>query len=83
MDMVAASKTSLAVTNFKLAVSAAKYMTADLGAATGTSLAPFGQNEIRQVNLALMVVRDLSEHPARPKGGSPKAEGQVRPERCE
>lgn len=50
VDMRATSKTPQQITNFKLAVSAAKYMTADLGAATGSSLAPFGQNDIRQVD---------------------------------
>jgi hypothetical protein len=47
--MRATSKSAQQITNFKLAVSAAKYMTADLGAATGASLAPFGQSDIRQV----------------------------------
>lgn len=50
--MAAVSKSSEQITNFKLAISAAKYLTIDLAGASGTVLSPLGGNEVKQVNEA-------------------------------
>lgn len=68
--MVATSKTSQQLANFRLAVSAAKYVNADLGPATGLNLAPNGQSEIRQVDYALKLDRNFSKLHARQKGSA-------------
>lgn len=52
--MTATNRSSMQIANCKFAVSAAKYVTADLGAASGLNLAPHGQNDIRQVSSMLL-----------------------------
>jgi hypothetical protein len=76
--MVATNKSSSQITNFKLAVSAAKYVTTDLGNATGTNLAPLGQSEIRQVNPIIILGHHDSKHNARREGSSLEDQGEVR-----
>ena len=53
IDMVAKNQSNTPISNLKLAVSAAKYVTVDLTQPTGTSLLPNGQNDLRQVLLHL------------------------------
>lgn len=51
--MIAKAKNAFTLNNFKLAISAAKYLTMELGHASGNVLASNGSNEVRQVAFIL------------------------------
>lgn len=78
MEMIAKSKNVFALNNFKLAISAAKYLTMELGHASGNLLAANGSNEVRQVAFFLCSGAYYRQLTTRPEACSSANQSQVR-----